>query len=244
MKTQVALVTGGARGIGASVCDGFLAQGAKVAFTDLDESVGLAREAELGGPARAKFIKADAAETADAERAVAETVAAFGRLDVLVNNAGITRDALTARMQEGDFDSVVRIHLKGAWVCSKAAYKVMREQGGGRIINTSSVSALGNVGQANYAAAKAGVIGLTKTLALEWARYNILVNAVMPGFIETRMTAPLPDKVKAMLIEKIPMGRFGKPEELARLHMFLSGEGGDYITGQVFCADGGLTAGF
>ena len=242
MKDAVALVTGGARGIGASVCDAFLAQGARVAFTDLDDAVGAAREAELGG--RAKYIRADAAETADAERAVAETVAAFGRLNVLVNNAGITRDALSARMEEGDFDSVVRIHLKGAWVCSKAAYKVMRERGGGRIINTSSVSALGNVGQANYAAAKAGVIGLTKTLALEWARYNILVNAVMPGFIETRMTAPLPEKVKAMLIEKIPLGRFGKPEELARLHLFLSGAGGDYITGQVFCADGGLTAGF
>ena len=242
MKDKVALVTGGARGIGAAVCDAFLAAGARVAFTDLDDAVGAAREAELGG--RAKYIRADAAETADAERAVAETVAAFGRLNVLVNNAGITRDALAAKMTEADFDSVVRIHLKGAWACARAVLKPMRAQGGGRIINTSSVSALGNVGQANYAAAKAGVIGLTKTLALEWARYNILVNAVMPGFIDTRMTAPLPEKVKAMLVEKIPLGRFGKPEELARVHAFLAGAGGDYITGQVLCADGGLTAGF
>lgn len=244
MKDKVVLITGGARGIGAAVCDAFLARGARVAFSDLDEAAGLAREAELGGRARALFIKADVAEKADAERMAAEVAAAWGRLDVLINNAGITRDALAARMDEADFDSVVRIHLKGAWLCARAVLKVMRAGGGGRIINTSSVSALGNVGQVNYAAAKAGVIGLTKTLALEWARYNILVNAVMPGFIETRMTAPLPEKVRAMLIEKIPLGRFGKPEELARLHVFLAGEGGDYITGQVLCADGGLTAGF
>ena len=244
MKYKVALVTGGARGIGAAVCEAFLAAGARVAFTDLDEEVGKARESELGGRARALFIKADAADPIDAERMTAETTAAWGRLDVLVNNAGITRDALAAKMSEADFDSVVRIHLKGAWTCARAVLKPMRAQGGGRIINTSSVSALGNVGQSNYAAAKAGVIGLTKTLALEWARYNILVNAVMPGFIDTRMTAPLPEKVKAMLVEKIPLGRFGKPEELARVHAFLAGPGGDYITGQVICADGGLTAGF
>jgi 3-oxoacyl-[acyl-carrier protein] reductase len=244
MNDSVALVTGGARGIGAAVCAALMTGGARVAFTDLDEEAGRAREAELGGRAKALFIKADAADAADAERMIAETVTAFGRLDVLVNNAGVTRDALAAKMTEADFDAVVRSHLKGAWLCSRAAYKPMRAQGSGRIINTTSVSALGNVGQSNYAAAKAGVIGLTKTLALEWARFNILVNAVMPGFIETRMTATLPDKVKAMLVEKIPLGRFGKPEELARVHAFLAGPGGDYITGQVFCADGGLTAGF
>lgn len=244
MKDKVALVTGGARGIGAAVCDAFLAAGARVAFSDLDEEAGKAREAELGGRARALFIKADAADAADAERMAAETTAVLGRLDVLVNNAGITRDALAVRMSEADFDAVVRIHLKGAWLCSRAVFKAMRSQGGGRIINTASVSALGNMGQSNYSSAKAGVIGLTKTLALEWARANILVNAVMPGFIDTRMTAPLPEKVKAALIEKIPLGRFGKPEELARMHAFLAGSGGDYITGQVFCVDGGLTAGF
>jgi 3-oxoacyl-[acyl-carrier protein] reductase len=244
MKDKVVLVTGGARGIGAAVCDSFRARGARVAFSDLDEEAGRARELELGGRDVARFVRADVSSPADAERLVGEVVAAWGRLDVLVNNAGITRDALAAKMEEGDFDSVVRVHLKGAWLCAKAAQKPMRAQGGGRIINTSSVSAFGNVGQANYAAAKAGVIGLTKTLALEWARYNILVNAVMPGFIETRMTAPIPEKVRALLIAKIPLGRFGTPEELARLHLFLSGEGGDYVTGQVFCADGGLTAGF
>jgi 3-oxoacyl-[acyl-carrier protein] reductase len=244
MNDMVALVTGGARGIGAAVCDGFLAGGARVAFTDIDEEAGRAREAELGGRTKALFVKADSADAADAERMVAETVAAFGRLDVLVNNAGVTRDALAAKMTEADFDAVMRGHLKGSWLCARAAYKPMRAQGGGRIINTSSVSALGNVGQSNYAAAKAGVIGLTKTLALEWARFGIRVNAVMPGFIETRMTATLPEKVRAMLVDKIPLGRFGKPEELARVHVFLAGPGGDYITGQVFCADGGLTAGF
>ncbi|PCI40208.1 MAG: 3-oxoacyl-ACP reductase [Elusimicrobia bacterium] len=243
-KDFVAIVTGGVRGIGAVVSKKFLARGARVVVSDLDEQAGLAFVAENGGEKKVRFVKADAADTDQARALITTTVEAFGRIDVLINNAGITRDAFAHKMSDEQFDAVIRTHLRGAFICSRAAYAVMRKQGDGVILNTTSVSALGNVGQANYAAAKAGIIGLTKTMALEFARHGIRVNCVMPGFVETRMTEGLPEKVRKGLEERIPLKRFAKPAEIASMHMFLAGPEASYVTGQVFCVDGGLTTGF
>jgi 3-oxoacyl-[acyl-carrier protein] reductase len=175
----------------------------------------------------------------------------FGHLDILINNAGITRDGLTTRVKDGEvtfmseeqWDSVLMVNLKGTWLCSQMAAVPMIKQGFGRIVNTASVAAEGNIGQANYAASKAGVIGLTRTLALEWARYKIGVNCVAPGGVNTRMTAAIPEKVMAGLLEKIPFRRMAEPEEIAAVHAFLASEESAYITGQVIFIDGGLTVG-
>jgi 3-oxoacyl-[acyl-carrier protein] reductase len=175
----------------------------------------------------------------------------YGGLQVLINNAGITRDGLTTRLKDGapsymseeKWDAVLDVNLKGTWLCSQIAAVPMIEQGYGRIVNTSSIAALGNIGQANYSASKAGVIGLTKTLALEWARYGIAVNCVAPGGVKTRMTETIPEKVISGLVEGIPFGRFAEPSEIAAAHAWLASKQASYVTGQVLFVDGGLSAG-
>ena len=244
LTDRVAVVTGGATGSGRATVERFLQEGARVAFCDLNLEAGQALAAPMEGHRRPLFGAVDITNKPQVEAFVQDVLRHYRRIDIWVNNAGITRDALTAKLAEDQFDDVVRINLKGTFLCCQAVFPAMKEQNSGRIINTASVSALGNVGQANYAAAKSGVIGLTKTLALEFARYNITVNAVAPGFTETQMTATIPDKVREMILQKIPFRRMAKPEEIAGVHAFLASDEAAYITGQVFFVDGGLTVGF
>jgi 3-oxoacyl-[acyl-carrier protein] reductase len=191
------------------------------------------------------------ASDADAQRMVDAAVSNYGTLHILINNAGITRDGLTTRIKDGQtkflpeesWDAVLSVNLKGTWLCSQKAAVPMIEQQYGRIVNTASIAALGNIGQANYSASKAGVIGLTRTLALEWARYGIGVNCVAPGGVKTRRTETIPEKILSGLIEGIPFRRFAEPEEIAAAHVWLSSKEASYITGQVLFVDGGTSVG-
>lgn len=252
LKGRVALITGGGSGIGQATALRFAQEGACVVASDVD-AAGVNETAKLitdtGGQAVA--VVGSVTGRADAQKMVDAATGNFGRLDILINNAGINRDALAVRVKDGEvkmmseeqWDSVMAVNLKGTFLCSQAASVPMMAQKYGRIVNTSSIGALGNVGQANYSASKAGVIGLTKTLALEWARFNITVNCVAPGATKTRMTAGIPENILAGLIEKIPFRRLAEPEEIAAAHVFFaSGEAG-YITGQVLFVDGGISVG-
>ena len=242
LEGRVALVTGTSRGIGAAILEAFVKAGATVVGTATSEAGAeriTARIAELDGKGRGIVLNVCDGEAS--AKAVADTVAEFGRIDVLVNNAGITRDGLTLQMKEEDFDAVLDTNLKGAFCCCKAVYRPMMRQRSGRIINMSSIVGLrGNPGQANYCASKAGLIGLTKSLARELASRNVTVNAVAPGFIETDMTAALPEAVRAEMAKGIPAGRAGKPEDVANAVAFFAAEQSSYLTGQVLCADGGM----
>jgi 3-oxoacyl-[acyl-carrier protein] reductase len=245
LKGKVALITGGGRGIGKATVIRFLQEGTLVTFSDINPEAGeqTAREVPLFTE-KPIFIKADVTSKQEVELMVSQVLNRFGRIDILINNAGVTRDSLSWKLDETEFDQVIDINLKGTFLCSQAVFEPMKAQGGGRIINTSSVSALGNIGQVNYAAAKAGIIGLTKTLALEFAPYSITVNCVAPGFTETDMTATLPPKIKEAFLAKIPLKRMAHPEEIAGMHVYLASDEATYITGQVFFIDGGLTVGF
>lgn len=241
---RVALVTGGARGIGRATALRLAAPDTAVIFTHLNPgSPGATETLEL---LSAKCARAEAqcwsADDSQAVREKIEDIAArFGRLDVLVNNAGLTRDSLALRLTDEDWRAVLETNLFGAFACSRTAAKIMMKQRRGRIINLSSVVAFtGNAGQSNYSASKAGLIGLTKTLALELASRNITVNAVAPGFIDTDMTARLDAKIKDQFIERIPAGRFGLAEDVAEAVAFLAGDGAAYITGQTLHVNGGL----
>ena len=240
---KVALVTGGSRGIGRAIALKLAEEGAKVAINyagnvKAAEEVKAAIE-EKGG--KALLVQADVSDSAAAEAMVASVVEAFGTVDILVNNAGITRDALFARMKEEDFNAVINTNLKGVFHCTKAVTKLMMKQRSGRIVNMASVVGVtGNAGQANYSAAKAGVIGFTKSVARELAGRGITVNSVAPGFIETDMTAVLSDKVKEAMAEDIPLKRAGKPEDVANAVLFLASDNAAYITGQVLHVDGGM----
>jgi 3-oxoacyl-[acyl-carrier protein] reductase len=252
LKDKVALITGGGNGIGRAIVLRFLEEGAKVVTIDMDEA-GLAEtaaEAEKAG-GKVMTMKVNVTVRAEVQGVVDAIVKEHGRLDVLINNAGITRDGLTTRVKDGEvkfmseenWDAVLDVNLKGTWLCSQIAAVAMINQKYGRIVNTASVAALGNIGQANYAASKAGVIGLTQTLALEWARFNIAVNCIAPGGTKTRMTAAIPENIMAGLLEKIPLKRMAEPSEIAAVHAFLASDQASYITGHVIFVDGGQTVG-
>ena len=240
---QIVLVTGGTRGIGRAIALEFGRKGAKlvVNYTSSEEKAkALVSElAEMGCEAVA--IQADVSRAEDAERLVSEAVKAFGRVDVLVNNAGITRDNLLIRMKESDWDEVMNVNLKGAFLMSKAVGKLMLKQRSGAMVNlTSVVGIMGNAGQANYSASKAGVIGLTKSLAREFASRGVRVNAVAPGYILTDMTSVLSDEATSHFTSQIPLGRAGTPEDVAKAVCFLCSEDSAYMTGQVLHVDGGM----
>ena len=243
LQGKCALVTGGSRGIGRAVCLELARQGANVAVNYAGNAKAAQETVEackaLG--VQAVAIQADVADAAACEAMVKEVLARFGRLDILVNNAGVTRDGLMPMMKEADWDAVLDTNLKGAFHCMKAVYRPMMKQKYGRIVNLSSIVGLrGNAGQANYAASKAGLIGLTKSMAKELAARNVTVNAVAPGFIDTDMTAALPEKAREAMLTTIPMGRLGQAEDVAQAVAFFAGDASAYVTGQVLCVDGGM----
>jgi 3-oxoacyl-[acyl-carrier protein] reductase len=252
LKNDVALITGAGNGIGRATAVRFAKEGAKVVLADVDEA-GLAETRQqvetVGG--QATVVTGSVAAREDVQKMVDTAVSTYGKLSILINNAGITRDGLTTRIKEGQpqlmsdekWDVVLNVNLKGTWLCSQLAVVPMMEAGYGRIVNTASIAALGNIGQANYSASKAGIIGLTKTLALEWARYGIAVNCVAPGGVNTSMTQTIPEKIVERLLEGIPFRRFAEPEEIAAAHVFLSSREASYITGQILFVDGGTSVG-
>jgi 3-oxoacyl-[acyl-carrier protein] reductase len=239
---KVALVTGAAQGIGRAIALLLAQKGADIVVSDinLEKAEETVREIETIGR-RAMAIRADVANTNDVERMVEAILGRFGQIDILVNNAGITRDKLILRMTEEDWDAVLNINLKGTFNCTKAVVRHMSKQRRGKIVNIASVvGEMGNVGQANYSASKAGVIGFTKTIAREFAQRGINVNAIAPGYIETPMTEALTEKVKEGLRRMIPMERLGRPEDVAQAVLFLVSEASSYITGQVLNVNGGI----
>lgn len=241
-KGKVAVVTGASRGIGKSIAVALAAAGARIVAVDLALETTEAMVAEIkaaGGEAVA--VQGNVTIAADAEKMMAAAVETFGRVDILVNNAGITKDALLLRMKDEEWDAVLSVNLKGAFLCSRAAAKLMTKQRYGRIINIASVvGQMGNAGQANYCASKAGLMGLTKSNARELARRNVTVNAVAPGFIATDMTEALPEKVKEELIAQIPLERLGTADDIANAVLFLAAEKSGYVTGQVLAVNGGM----
>ncbi|MGQ9682923.1 MAG: 3-oxoacyl-[acyl-carrier-protein] reductase [Anaerolineae bacterium] len=240
---RVAVVTGASRGIGKAIAVRLAAQGAAVVVNYRADAAGAAEVVEEIGAAggQAQVLQADVSVPEQAEEMVKQALAWQGRIDILVNNAGITRDTLLMRMGMDDWDTVLNTNLKGAFVCTRACLRPMMKQRYGRIVNISSVSGVvGNVGQANYAAAKAGLIGFTKAVAKEVGSRNITVNAVAPGFVLTTLTRDLPDELKARIVEVTALGRFGTPEEIAAAVAFFASDEAAFITGQVLCVDGGL----
>lgn len=243
LKGKVAIVTGGSRGIGRAICLKLAETGADVVVNDIsdDQSVqDLLTEIGKAG-SRGIFFKADVSRSDQAKDLVEEALRQMGRVDILVNNAGITRDNLILRMKEEEWDAVLAVNLKGCFNCTQAVSRHMIKQRSGAIINISSVVGIvGNAGQANYSASKAGVIGLTKSVAQELAPRGVRVNAVAPGFIDTEMTRQLPEDYREKLRERIPLGFFGQPEDVAKVVAFLASDEASYITGEVIKIDGGL----
>jgi 3-oxoacyl-(acyl-carrier-protein) reductase len=240
LKEKVVVVTGAARGIGRVIAVEFAKEGADVVINDVADGTPTAQQIQnMGG--KAIFVKANISEMEEADQLINKTVDNFKRIDVLVNNAGITRDALIHKMAVEQWNDVINVNLKGTFNCCKTALRFMMEQKYGRIISISSVvGQRGNIGQANYAASKAGIIGLTKTLALESARYgDITVNAIAPGFVNTEMIRTIPQHVLDRIIESIPFHRLAEPEEVAYLAIFLASDKAKYITGQVLAINGG-----
>ena len=242
LKGQTAVVTGGARGIGKEIALSLARDGANIVIADLmtEQSEETAEEIKKLN-CKALIQKVDISKTADVENMVQNTINEFKTLDILINNAGVTRDTLMVRMKEEDWDFVLKVNLTGTFNCSKAAAKYMMKQKKGRIVNIASiVGVMGNAGQANYSASKAGIIGLTKTSARELASRNITVNAVAPGFIDTEMTRSLNENIKQQLKEQIPVGKLGRPEDIANCIKFLVSDDASYITGQVIHVNGGM----
>ncbi len=251
LKDKVCLITGGAAGIGKATAIKFANEGAKVVLCDVDPEAGEALAKELG--TGAVFYKVDVTDLDAVQEWVDDVIDNFGRVDVLVNNAGITRDGLfvkykngkvVSQMSEDAFDLVIKVNLKGVFNCAQAVTPQMIKQGGGVILNASSIVGLyGNFGQTNYAATKFGVIGMTKTWSRELGRYNIRVNAVCPGFILTEMVQKMPEKILESLAAKTPLGRMGKPEEIANLYSWLASDEASYISGTAISIDGGMVLG-
>ena len=241
-KGQVALVTGGARGIGKTIAENLAKKGVNLAIADVSAESAAETAKELAAlGVKTRPFSLDVSKSDQVLKAFEDIVREFGRIDVVVNNAGITRDGLVLRMKEEDWDAVFNINLKGVFLCSKEAVKVMVKQKYGRIINIASVVAfIGNPGQANYSASKAGIVGLTKTVAREYASRGITVNAVAPGFIATAMTDALAENVKQEMLKSIPVGKFGSVEDVANAVSFLASPESGYITGQVIHVNGGM----
>jgi 3-oxoacyl-[acyl-carrier protein] reductase len=239
---KIALVTGSARGIGAAIAEKLADAGCGLVISDIDLPGAEATAEKIRAAGRrAVALKADVSVPDEAENLIKQAVEEFGRLDVLVNNAGITRDNLVMRMSEAEWDAVIRVNLKGTFNCIKAVSRPMMKQRSGKIINISSVvGVMGNAGQANYSASKAGVIALTKSVAKEFGSRNIQVNAVAPGYIETEMTRGLPEAAKQSFLTLIPLQRAGQAEDVANIVLFLASSLADYVTGQVLHVDGGM----
>lgn len=242
LEGKVAIVTGGARGIGLAIATILAERGTSVVVSDVNKEMA-EQEAQnlVANGKQAIAVVANIASSEDVKNLVATTISHWGRVDILVNNAGITRDGLLMRMKEEDWDAVISVNLKGVFHCIKAVLPIMAKQRSGKIVSISSIAgAMGNAGQANYAASKAAVIGLTKTVAREYASRGITANAVAPGFIDTAMTAPLSSGVKEALLKEIPLARLGTPEDIAYAVAFLASDQANYITGQVFHVNGGM----
>jgi NAD(P)-dependent dehydrogenase (short-subunit alcohol dehydrogenase family) len=246
LEGRIAWVTGGARGIGAAVSMKLAEAGARVAVMDIDEEALKTFRAKVPWEKNGPF-KTYVGNVCD-EISIAEVVRSIerdiGPIDILVNNAGIIRDRMFRNMTLKEWQTVLEVNLTGTFICTKAVIDGMAERRFGRVINTSSISSLGNPGQTNYTAAKSGVIGLTRTLALEYAPYGVTVNCVAPGATQTEMTRALPAEAKKRFIEKIPIGRMAEPEEIAIMHLFFASEEARYVTGQVVFVDGGISTGF
>ena len=241
LKDKVAIVTGGRRGIGAETCLKFAQEGAKVAVCDVDGTEAVADKIKaMGGEAIA--LTCDVTDTASVNAMIADTVKAFGKLDIIVNNAGITNDAQLLKMSEEQFDEVIDVNIKGVFLCGQAAAKQMAEQGSGGVILSASsiVGVYGNFGQTNYVASKWAVIGMTKTWGKELGRKNIRAVAVCPGFINTEMVAKMPDNVIDMMKGKSPLNRLGEPSEIAALYAFLASDEAKFVTGTAISIDGGV----
>lgn len=243
LKDKIAVVTGGSRGIGRAISTTLAAAGATV-VVNYQRNAAAAEEtvaAITAADGAAISMQADVSVAADVERLFKTVIERYGTVDILVNNAGITRDTLLLRMKEDDFDAVIDTNLRGVYLCTKAVLRPMTKARSGRIINiTSVVGLIGNAGQSNYAAAKAGIIGFTRAVAREMASRTITVNAVAPGYIETELTAGLGDQVRAAILEAIPLGRLGTPQDVANLVCFLASDAAAYITGQTLTVDGGM----
>jgi 3-oxoacyl-[acyl-carrier protein] reductase len=242
LEGKVALITGGARGIGKEIAILFARNGSNIAICDvnLEEAEKTIKEIEGLGREGIAF-KVDVTNSSQVQDMVDKILDKFNKVDILINNAGITKDNLLLRMSEEEWDKVIAVNLKGTFVCTKFISKVMLKQRFGKIVNLASIiGIMGNAGQANYAASKAGIIGLTKSVAKELSSRNICVNAIAPGFIMTDMTAKLPEEVQKKMLSVIPLGRFGEAKDVADLALFLSSESSSYITGQVIQVDGGM----
>ncbi len=243
LHDKVAIITGGARGIGRAIAETLARRGASVVIADVQEPLAAATAQEIAAAngRKAIAVATNVTDSASVKALVDKTLAEFGRIDILVNNAGTTRDNLIMRMDEADWDLVLSINLKGAWLCSKAVVRPMMKQHGGRIINIASVSGVaGQAGQTNYSSSKAGLIGFTKALAREVASRQITVNAVAPGFVETDLTKDLPAELKEASLKVTPLGRWGAPQDIANAVAFFASEEAAYITGQTLNVDGGM----
>jgi 3-oxoacyl-[acyl-carrier protein] reductase len=244
MLGRVALVTGGTRGIGLAIAEELAKNGAKVAIMASNAEAVSATVEKLSAQFDTQFygVSANVADLSAVEAGVKAIESNLGTIEILINNAGITRDGLLMRMSEENWDAVINVNLKGVFNCTKSVYRSMFKNRFGRIVNIASVVGLtGNSGQANYAAAKAGIIGFTKTIAKEGAAVGILCNAVAPGFIDTQMIETIPEKIKAEILKMIPLGKLGQPADVAKMVAFLAADTNKYITGQVISVDGGLT---